>query len=362
MDMSQFTFADRYREAHLSPTAEKILLREKPVENIVENIEVQEIISLAQFYYGCTGLDMNWFRDAFLEEDASFSLINNEREARVLSALVLDTLIRQNVSEAILAVSIGSVRGQRTPPQSAWLAFEAEAAFLKSSVNFRIYEPVPKEITSTYNPKLPEELKAMVEEPALATLPLLLTKVRDEARSSTQTITKQIAAALSACDRQLSLMHEESQMLWWLTGGHSKTLSRNFNEFTSAQAALIGAMDLGMLTTYSPLGPVAIPAMLDRIMAMAMTKKSRNTTQAQVPLNTLIDSFKSEDIEKFNTFQELPHFLFPLSAAITLAKTAGVNMWHSRFAQITGLDASLSLEPVVMAEQLYREHLLRRLL
>lgn len=358
--MAQFTFADRYSEAGLSPTAEKVLLRQKPVENIVENIEKQQIMDLANFYYGCTGLNLNWFRDAFAEEDASFSLINNEREARVLSALVLDALIQEKNSKAILAVSIGSFRGQRPPLQSAWLTFEAEAAFLSNSVNFRKYTSVPDKVTPTVNQKLPEELKAVAETPDLITLAALLTKVREEARASTQTTSKQVAVALAACNRQLSLMHEESQMLWWLTGGSSKTLSRNFNSFTPAQAAFIGAFDLGLLTTYSPLGPVAIPAMLEKIMSMA--QKTRNTTPSEVKLHTLIDSFKPEDIEKFDIPNTLPPFLSPLSAAITLVKTAGVNMWHSRFTQITGLDASLSLPPVVMAEQLYREHLLGQLL
>ncbi|KKW51705.1 hypothetical protein XB02_04710 [Pantoea ananatis] len=358
--MAQFTFADRYSEAGLSPTADKILLREKPVANLVENIDTQQIMTLAKFYYGCTGLDMNWFRDAFAEEDASFSLINNEREARVLSALVLEALIHENNSIAILAVSIGSVRGQRTPLQSAWLAFEAETTFLSSSVDFRTYASVPDKVTPTINQKLPEELKAVTEAPDLTSLAALLTKVREEARASTQTTSKQVAVALAACNRQLSLMHEESQMLWWLTGGTSKTLSRSFNSFTPAQAAFIGAFDLGKLTTYSPLGPVAIPAMLDKIMSMA--KKMRNTTPSEITLHALIESFTPEDIEKFDIPHTLPPFLTPLSAAITLVKTAGNNMWHSRFTQITGLDASLSLPPVVMAEQLYREHLLGRLL
>ncbi len=358
--MSQFTFADRYSEAGLSPTAEKILLREKPVGNIVENIEKQQIVALAQFYYGCTGLDMNWFRDAFAEEDASFSLVNNEREARVLSALVLGALIHEQNSQAILAVSIGNVRGQRTPPQSDWLVFDAEAAFLSGSVNFRAYKSVPNQVNPTFTQKLLEELKAAAEAPELVTLAALLTKVREEARSSALNTSKQVAAALEACNRQLSLMHEESQMLWWLTGGRSKTLSRSFDAFTSAQAALIGALDLGMLTTYSPLGPVAIPAMLDRVMALA--KKTRSTALAELPLHTLIDSFTPEDIEKFDISQTLPPFLAPVSAAIALVKTTGVNVWHSRFSQKTGLDASLSLTPVMMAEQLYREHLLGRLL
>jgi len=357
--MSHFTFADRYSEAGLAPSAEKIQLREEPVTQIVDNIEDEQIVALAQYYYGLSSIDMAWFRDAFAETDASFSLVNNEREARVLSALVLGGLIHEENSKAILAVSIGSVRGLRTPPQSKWLVYEAETAFLSCSVNDRAYVSLPEKVTPTVNPNLPEELKALAEAPDLATVIALLNKVREEMKSSAQTTAKQVSNAIIACNRQISVMREESQMLWWLTGGHSKTLSRSFSALTPAQAALVGALDLGILTTSTRLGPVAIPAMLEKIMAMG--KKTRTAAPATVTLQTLIDSFNAEEIEAFNLPASLPPFLAPISAAIERAKITGPT-WHSRFTQHTGLDASLSLAPVVLAEQLYREFLLGQLM
>ncbi|THB85383.1 hypothetical protein E1N66_05325 [Pantoea allii] len=360
MDMSQFTFADRYSEAGLAPTAEKIQLREAPVSQIVENIEDKQIVVLAQYYYGQAGMDMTWFRDAFAEADASFSLVNNEREARVLSALALGRLIHEENSKAILAVSIGSVRGLRKPSQSEWLVYEAEKAFLRCSVNDRSYASLPEKVSPTENPKLPEELKAVAEAPDLTTVIALLSKVREEMRSSAQTTARQVSNAINACNRQLSVMREESQMLWWLTGGHSKTLSRSFAALTPAQAALVGALDLGMITTSTHLGPVAIPAMLEKIMAMA--KKARTVAPATVSLQALIDSFTAEEIETFDVPESLPPFLAPFSAAIERAKTIGPGGWHARFTQHTGLDASLSLAPVILAEQLYREILLGQLM
>ena len=342
----------------MAPTAEKILSREEPVRQIVNDIEDQQIVDLAVFYYGGSGIDLTWFRNAFVEADASFSMVNNEREARVLSALVLSELIKADSTKAILAVSIGSVRGLRIPPQSSWLVYEAEEAFLKFSVKDRAYESITSKISPTVNQKLTEELKAASEALDTVILADLLSKVREELRSSALTVSKQVSTALKECDRQISLMREESQMLWWLIGGYSKTFSRNFAAFTPAQAALIGALDLATLTTYTHLGPVAIPAMLDKIIALA--KKTR--VQSAVSLSTIIDSFVPEDIEKFTVSESLPAYIAPVTAAVCFAKITGSEAWHARFAQKTSLDASLSLEPVVMAEQLYREHLLGQLM
>ncbi|MEX3174058.1 GTPase-associated system all-helical protein GASH [Serratia quinivorans] len=356
--MTTYTFADRYSEAGLAPTAEKILLREGAVRQIVEAIEDKQIVDLALFYYDCSGIELTWFRNAFLETDASFSMVNNEREARVLSALVLSELIKAHNPNAILAVSAGSVRGQRAPSQSSWLIYQAEEAFLTCAVENRAYEHIPSEVSTTASQKLTDELEDASEASDPVTLASLLIKVRDEFQSSALTMSKQISTALEECNHQLSLMREESQMLWWLTGGHSKTFSRNFATFTPAQAVLIGALDLGNLTTYTHLGPVAIPAMLDKIIPLA--KKTRG--RGAVSLSTLIDSFVPEDLEQFNVFQTLPPYIAPVTTAIDFAKAVGTGAWQARFAQKTGLDASLSLDPVVMAEQLYREHLLGQLM
>lgn len=102
--MTNFTFANRYSEAGLEPKAEKFLLRENSGKKILEKINDKQILDLARFYYGCSDIDMTWFRDVFAEADAGFSMVNNERETRLLSALVLSALIKEIESKAILAL------------------------------------------------------------------------------------------------------------------------------------------------------------------------------------------------------------------------------------------------------------------
>lgn len=72
-------------------------------------------------------------------------------------------------------------------------------------------------------------------------------------------------------------MREESQMLWWLTGGYSRAFNRSFTTFSTQQAAITAAIDLGALTNSSEFGPVAIPAMLERVILTA--KRARGTAQ-----------------------------------------------------------------------------------
>ncbi|MGE6101600.1 hypothetical protein ACLH0B_20455 [Aeromonas salmonicida] len=72
--MAKFTFADRYAEAGLSPSAERIISRQEPAKRIVGNIKDNQILELVAVYYGSNNIDLDWFRDEFSTEDASFSL------------------------------------------------------------------------------------------------------------------------------------------------------------------------------------------------------------------------------------------------------------------------------------------------
>mgnify|MGYP004708315825 FL=1 len=310
------------------------------------------------FYFGRSGLDMIWLRDEFIKTDASCSMINNDREASVLAALVLSQLISEHNNVAILSVCVCSVRGERVPPQSSWLVLDAEEAFLKRSVANRAPKSVDMEFSTTVNQKLTEEIDAAKESPNLATLLSLLTDIRQEAQASSVSTTKQMSSALKGCQSQLSLMREESQMLWWLTGGYSKALSRPFASLLPEQAALAGATDLATLTTYTALGPVAIPAMLDKIVAMSKKRKA----QPAVKLNEIVDGFSSDDRDKLNIAVDLDPFLTPVSSAIMQASAVGSGSWHLRFKTTTELDASLSMAPVLLGEQLYRELLLGQLM
>ena len=141
--------------------------------------------------------------------------------------------------------------------------------------------------------------------------------------------------------------------------GHSRSLERSFATFGPQQAALVGAVDLGALTTVSRLGPVAAPAMLERIVILARKPKGAPV----LDLASAVDGLPEQDLKRLKVFDDkLPAQLAPITAAVSLARTMGTGVWHARFRERTGLEATLALEPVLMGEQLYREHLLGQLL
>lgn len=354
--MARFTFADGYREAGLMPPAEIITLRQGPVNRITEKITNPQILDLACVYYGNLNVDLDWFREEFRTEDAGFSLINNERETRVLAALILGELIYNENAVAILAVSVGSFRGGRVPAQSTWLLTEAEQSFVTLSVEGRQTQAISTKLTPTITQKLTEEISGLVTND-WAGLLTILGKIRTEAQSSAKTTATQATTALQTLERQSKLMREESQMLWWLIGGHSTTLDQSFAALGSRQAAIAGALDLGELTTCSLFGPVAMPAMLERVIALA--KKTK--VQQSLDFASAIDGFAEKDLKRLQAPKELPATLAPVSEAIKLSQLMGNGVWHKRFKETTFLEPLIDIESIPLAEQLYRECLLEQL-
>lgn len=355
--MAKFTFADRYIEAGLSPTPQTIASRQGPAKRIVENITNNQILDLVSVYFGSTEVTLEWFRDEFFKEDISFSLVNNERETRVLAALILSDLIDEENAVAILAITTGSLRGLRSPLDSSWLVNCAEESLMRLSVEERQYEEVQTKVTTTTNAKLSDAISELGVDDWTG-LTTTLEQIRTEAQSSAKNMATQIAKTLKAFDRQVSLMQEESQMLWWLIGGHSRTFERSFTVFGTHQAALIGAVDLGALTTTSRFGPIAISAMLERVIDSAKKPKG----QKIYDLGAVIDSFTVGELEQLDVPTQLSALLAPVSSAITLARTMGIGVWQTRFQSNANFESSIQLVPISLAEQLYREHLLGQLL
>jgi GTPase-associated system helical domain len=355
--MTKFVFADRYAEEGLSPSAEIVASRAGPAERIISAITEVQSLTLVGLYYGATDLDLGWFRDEFIKDDASFSLVNNEREARVLAATILEALVVDEVPHVILGLVAGSVNGHRMPVQSKRLIHLAHEMMGKYSVDERKPSVVETKVTSTLTAKLGEEIGAIGANDWAALL-TMLTKIRNESQSSARTTSTQATNALTALNRQVALLREESQMLWWLVGGHSRTLERSFANFGQQQSALIGAVDLGDLTSISFLGPVAASAMLERIIVLA--KRSKGAVPRD--LASAVDGVAREDLQRLNISpNKVPARLAPITTAIELARTIGPSVWHGRFLETTGLQATIEFEPIELATQLYREHLLGQL-
>lgn len=356
--MGDFKFADRYAEAGLKPNAEIIMLRSETAKRITSDITNDSILDLVGTCYENPEVDLTWLRDEFAAEDASFSLVNNERETRVLAAAMLRELIDQSDPVAILAVVVGSVAGKRRLSVSQRLLIDAKEGLGRVAVETRAPKRIETKIVPTATKELAAEIKAVTQNdwPALVAI---IDKVRADAQSSVRSSALQATSALGELSRQMDLMREESQMLWWLFGGHSRGLNRSFATFTPLQAAVVGAIDLGTLTVKSELGPVAASAVLERVIALAKKPKG----QPKRELSAIIDTFVAADLEHLKATQsELPSWLAPITTAISVAHTIGLGSWHAKFEVLTGLDASVEFDPLPLAEQLYLEHLLGQLL
>ena len=356
--MTDFVFADRYAEAGISPAAQVISSRQATADRIVAGIDKAKIMTLAGAYYGIAEFDLTWLRDEFAQEDATFSLVNNERETRTLAAALLGALVADDRATAVLAVMTGNVEGLRPPSGAPWLLKDAGDSMLSIAVSERAPAEIDTKVTATSISKITDEVAALALND-IAALQIALNKIRTEALNSGKNIATQTSAALTALNKQVMLQREEGQMLWWFVGAHSRSLERPFSALGPQQAALVGALDLAALTTVSHLGPVAAPALLQRVITLA----DKASGSSPLDLASAVDGLTREELSRLPLLPgKCPPPLAPVSTALELALSIGVGNWHSRFREVTGLDAMAVLEPEQMATQLYREHLLAQLL
>jgi len=352
--MSNMTFADRYAEAGISPAAAIIAMRQASTARISKDIAKPRVLDLVSTYYGLEGVDLTWFRDEFANEDGSFSLVNNARECAVLAGAILAGLVAAGNATAILAIIAGSMDGKRVPQETPGLVAEARVAHVQRAISNRQARSIEAKIKPVATPKLSEELQALQPDPTA--IAAMLGKVRLEEQEAIKSLATQISNSLSPLVWQMRLMREETQILWWLFGESSRTLNKPFRSFTAPQAAILAGLELGELTNLTTLGPVAAPAMLERVIQLAPAGAIGAT------IANVIDGFEASDLAKLEPPAEaLPPRICPLMTAITKASDVGQGSWHAAFAKATGVDARTEMSSVALACQIYTEHLFGQL-
>jgi hypothetical protein len=226
--------------------------------------------------------------------------------------------------------------------------------YIQSAISDRQRGSIETRIKPLATPKLSEELEALPPDPTQ--IAAMLKKVRLEEQEAIKSIATQVSNSLSPLVRQMRLMREETQILWWMFGKSSRTLNKPFRSFTAAQAAILAGLELGELTDVTPLGPVAAPAMLERVIQLAPAKATRTT------IASAIDGFEADDLAKLRPpAKDLLPTIYPLMTAITKATDIGQGSWHGAFAKATGVDATTGISAIELASQIYAEHLLGQL-
>lgn len=352
--MAEFNFGDNYRAAGLTVSADTIRMRQEAFEKLRKAMDIQTALDLSRLYFGLPvprGTD--WFRDAFGASDPSFSMLDNDREAAVLAAGLIEAAVDDENTYAGLAAVATAVGGLRSPKVRPALIAELQATLTINAAKVRQRGTIDgSAIKSPAAVKAGTEAASLAQAGDWARTAALFKQVSDESFSSTKTLSSQVAAVVKPLIQQAADLREEVDMLWWHLGGWSRAFDRPFAEMDAGLAAVLAGMDLADLSR-TVHGPAAAAAILHRTVSLG-----RKELATPVKFQQCVDALPDEDLARLELEDALKGVqdICPVLAAFLKAREVGRSpAWHASFAKGTGLKADAAMNPSALAMQVYRE-------
>ncbi|HDR8996992.1 TPA: hypothetical protein QDB01_002921 [Burkholderia vietnamiensis] len=354
--MADFNFADSYRAAGLNPGPDILRLRQAPFEKLRKKLDAQMAVNLTRLYFGMrVPMGTDWFRDAFGAEDASFSLIDNEREAALLASGLLSAAIADHKMYAALALLTTAVDQAREPAVRPEVMDEARQAITSKAIQDRQRERSnPEQIKLPPQSKVPTEAEALAQAGDWAKTANLFKQISAESYEATKNLANQTAWVTRPLAKDVLDLREEVEMLWWHIGGWSRVLERPFSDLNPAVAAVMAGLDLADLSS-TPAGPVAAPAILQRTITTGR-KKLTNVT-----ISEAVDGFPPAEIRALalgDALASVPDVCPVLTAFAKASEIGTGTAWHDPYTRMTGIAPSTEFSPLGLALQVYRERLL----
>lgn len=356
--MAGFNFADSYKAAGLTPGPEIIRLRQAPFDKLRQGIDASTAVGLTRLYFGLPVPDgTNWFRDVFAEADLSFTMVDNQREAAVLSACLLKAALEDGKMFAGLAPLTAAAAGNRAPVVRPEFLEEARQALHDGAVGARLRSPVdPQHIKLPPKSKVPA---AAAQAGDWAKAAELFNQVSEESVQGMRNLVNQVHNVLVPLVAEVTDLREEIDMLWWYVGGWSRVLERPFTELKLALAATMAGLDLARLTK-GHVGPAAAPAILQRLISA-----DRKTESGKVTIKEAVDGFPGHAFKRLELAEGLKKVpdVCPVLTAFLKSSEVGEGLaWHGPFNKASHIKATAAFHPLELAMQVYREALLIALL
>jgi hypothetical protein len=355
-----FNFADRYKIAGLAPGPEIIGLRQEPFERLRKEMKPSRAVDLTRLYYGLESANApEWFRAGFAQNDPSFSMIDNEREAGVLACCLLGGAFEDGLAAAALAPLTAAAVGNRKPIVCPEFLDEMERGINAVSISNRERHDLKISVTRPGKQTVPAAADALAQTPDLPKAIALIKQVSDESFAASKMLSGQTFADLTAVRRRVIDLQEEVQILWWFIGGWSRALNRPFAELPLGVAAVMAGIDVASLISSAP-GPVAVPALLRRLLNAGRKKKARG-----VAIKDAVSEFPAAAYPQLSLSEVLGQVadICPVLAAFWKAAEVGDQIaWQVPYRNIAHLSPDAAFAPIDLAVQTYRETMLVSLL
>jgi hypothetical protein len=320
-----------YRSAGIEPTD---ALPKRWSAIVAYNPDAPAVVKLARRFYGlgkASDLALDEFQAEIQKADPSFQTSDNENEFSLLSGAKLIEIIEAS-SDGIAdlaALTLHSGAGANLRPAPRVRAIPERAArYVNDKTAHRALVNEADDVSS--DPLL-EGLSGGSEP-----LPLLATRLRE-------------------MQRQLDLVREESNMLWWLFGNSSRDEKKHWSSIAFPSVPIIAAKELADLTTVIP-GPIASRAFLERVIQTAKTKPP-----ATISIADAINALSPEWRERY-TNANCPagiDTLMPITTGMKLSLTAPENNdWLPALTRGTLIPSNAKTSPSTLAYQTFLEAML----
>jgi hypothetical protein len=331
-------FAEWYRAAGVPPNGDILPKRWEAIEKYEASRD--GIVSLVRLFYrlGKPSEEFeNAFRTAFQTADPAFQMRDNDQELLVLAGAKLIDVIERSPVEltdlaalSLVCAAAQNLRGSAAVPDIP----ENAARYLSKRTIERAREGQGDSDSAS------SERKTLFDGLTAAGAPI-----------------NGLPAELERLQRELAVVSEESNMLWWLFSEHSHDLKQPWAKSTVPAVALIAGKELAELTRVLP-GPLAATAFLDRVLRFAKAKPP-NTILVVEAINDVSVEWRRIYAER-NCPAELED-LAPISHGVKISLTAPENdAWFIAFKTGTGISADSKLVPHLLAYQVFLEGLLCR--
>lgn len=162
---------------------------------------------------------------------------------------------------------------------------------------------------------------------------------------------------LSKLENELSIVGEETNILWWLVSEYSRDRDQRWTSVGLPATSIIAGKELADLTRVIP-GPSAAPAFLDRIIRLAA---NNGQGLEAIEVKTSIGNIPREWREQYVFGPAILEELAPISRAIKLSLVVSDgDEWSPVFEKGTSIASNSTLAPNALAYQVFLERMLAR--
>ena len=350
-------FGDWYR-AELEPTQELLKLRWNAIEEFVESASANDVLDLARVFHQMKPrVDdmMTRFRDSFTGHDSTFRNKGNDFEIALLAGSTLAHVLAgvggDIATLAAYAMICPTLSGKRTTEASSDILRRPNEFIRSSSSSVR--RPSLDASAKVTASKLKKPLKSLQTDWTPEALPTIGQQVTESLGMLVNSDTT-LAEAINKVTHDLARFREDSNILWWVTGCHSRDTDQPLASLDPGCACIVVGKELADLTEFMP-EPFSARAVLHAILEKASIDLSK-----KLAIASAVESLPSDWRETWTTPFRDSHLLdlCPMKYATLRSIESDGSDWHSAFKSATTVGATSRLDPVDLAMQVYRECLL----